>query len=42
LHFRKPENSEKIDLINMGDAVIDHNFMDSLDENRIKGNFNHN
>jgi hypothetical protein len=37
LHFRKPENQDKIDLINMGEAVINYNFLDSLDQDRIIG-----
>jgi len=38
LHFRKPEHKDKIDLIAMGDAVIEHNFLDSLAQDPIKGN----
>ncbi len=37
LHFRRPENRDKIDLIAMGDAVTNNNFLDSLSQDNIKG-----
>lgn len=39
LHFRTPENKDKIDLIAMGDAVKNLNFLDSLEQDPIKGKF---
>jgi hypothetical protein len=37
LHFRRPENTDKVDLISMGDAVTNNNFLDSLSQDPIKG-----
>ncbi|MCQ2821557.1 MAG: hypothetical protein MJ252_30230 [archaeon] len=36
-HFRKTRNSEKKNLIDMGDAVFDFSFMDCLNEDEVKG-----
>ena len=36
LHFRPVENQEKIDKINMGKAVFDFDFLDSLSDDPIK------
>lgn len=37
LHFRRVQNQDKIDLINMGEAVMNHNFLDSLDQDKVIG-----
>jgi hypothetical protein len=37
LHFRQPQNKDKLDLIATGEAVFKFNFMDNLDQDRIKG-----
>ena len=38
-HFRKMENEEKKDMIVMGKAVFDFNFLDSIKENSINGSW---
>ena len=37
LHFRRVQNQDKIDLINMGEAVMNHNFLDSVDQDKVIG-----
>jgi radial spoke head protein 9 len=37
MHFRMPQEKDKLDLIATGDAVFKFNFMDSLDQDSIKG-----
>lgn len=38
LHLRPVQNKNKKDLIGMGRATFDFNFLDSLNEDQIKGN----
>jgi radial spoke head protein 9 len=42
LHFRPVQNKNKKDIINMGEAVFNFNFLDSIEEDPIKGIFNFN
>jgi len=37
LHFRLPRNSDKMDLIKMGKCVFNFNFLDSIDQDEIRG-----
>jgi radial spoke head protein 9 len=37
MHFRPPRNEDKLDLIKMGESVFNFNFLDSLDQDPIKG-----
>ena len=37
LHFRQVQNQNKKDLIAMGKAVFDFSFLDSIEEDKIKG-----
>ena len=36
MHFRKPQNQNKIDLIAMGKATFDFNFLDNIQEDPLK------
>ncbi len=38
LHFRPVQHKNKKDLIEMGEAIFNFNFLDSLDQDPIKGN----
>lgn len=38
-HFRAPQNQNKKDLIAMGKAVFDFGFLDSIEEDKIKGSW---
>jgi len=37
LHFRPVQNQEKKDLIDREEAVFDFNFLDAMDEDKLKG-----
>jgi hypothetical protein len=37
MHFRLPRNKNKLDLIATGEAVFKFNFMDSLEQEEVKG-----
>jgi radial spoke head protein 9 len=37
-HFRKVQNKDKKDLIDMGEAIFNFGFLDSIDQDPIKGN----
>ncbi len=37
LHFRPVQNKDKKDIINMGEANSNYNFLDSIDQDPIKG-----
>jgi hypothetical protein len=40
LHFRPVQNKDKKDIINMGEANSNYNFLDSIDQDPIKGKEN--
>ncbi len=39
MHFRQPCSKDKLDMIVTGEAIFKYNFMDSLNEDKLKGNF---
>jgi len=37
MHFRQPCNKDKLDMIATGEAIFKFNFMNSLNEDNLKG-----